>query len=372
MESFYMSRSVIKYIAATLALSSSLSLWSWGPSRPENSQSEMMPLSDSFPLNDQQGWYTKETYLLWHPHEDDVDWADRVTTNVGSDIDLSVDLKRPDFDWYSGVRLAVGRYLPNHDHWDLSLTGTYFYANSHSRASSNLGDGQTVQPLWEPTTLITTGGNGNWRLNFFTFDLGLGRNLWMSSKISTHPFIDLRSVLVYESDSAKYSLNGVATQQNHIKFKGHNDYWGIGPRIGSDFTFYLSKFWTILGSLSGSILMGGSKVHQHVNSNITQPNPQVPTRTVTQNTTVSHHEYAIRGNLEGSIGMGWEKWVNRNRVRIAPSVVLEAAQWYDMNQWIALNAPSGLSSSGPTYFETNRRHGDLTFWGFNFNIQVDF
>lgn len=372
-----MSRWVTISIATSLAVMASPQLWGWGPPRGAQHSSEPQMSSSSFPLNDQQQWYTKESYLLWHPHEDDVDWADRVKVENSSELHLSTYLKKPDFGWYSGVRVALGRYLANHDHWDVSFTTTYFYANTENHAFPNISKNVSLQPLWSPV-LVDTGlnkGEGTWRLNFFTFDLGLGRNTFVSSKLTAHPFVDLRTAFIYENDAAKYSFAGsvspTVTSTTKIRFKGFNDYWGIGPRLGSDFSFYLSRSWTLLGSLSGSLLLGGSKVGQfvhHFQQTVVSGNPTDSK----QKFHVSNHEFAIRGNLEGSLGIGWEKWMKRNRVRLAPSFVFEASQWYDANQWIVLKSPSAVSTSGPSYFETDRRHGDLTFWGFNFNIQVDF
>ncbi len=360
-----MSRSVITHIATALALSSSLPLWSWGPARSAPARSANAPTdspsraASSFPYNEEQGWYTKETYLLWHPQEDDVDWADRASVHLSdTGTQGNIRLKKPDFDWYSGIRLSIGRYLPKHDYWDVSLTTTYFYANTESSASFNVST-TSLQPTSAP--IYADGlnkGKGTWRLNFFTFDLGLGREVAMTSKITAHPFMDLRTVLMYETDGARFASVSNGSYANAIKFKGFNDYWGIGPCVGSDFTFYLNESWSILGSLAGSVLMGGSKVQQTING--------------ADNFKIFHHEYAIRGNLEGSLGIGWERWVRQNSVRIAPSFVFEAGQWYDMNQWIVLKTPIGPSTNPPTFFETDRRHGDLTLWGFNFNIQVDF
>ncbi len=367
-----MSRWITTFVGASLALLNTQELLSWGQPRPvpvPPNAVQTSPVQESFPLNDQQGWYTRESYLLWTPHEDDIDWAAKFFSNSTSNVNVNTHLKKPDFGWYSGVRLAVGRYLPNHDHWDISLISTYFYANTENESSPDANDGGSLIPMWSPTAPLFnyTKGEGNWRLNFFTWDLACGRNLFLSSKITAHPFFSLRSYLIYESQSSK--LSGTLTTPNLVqtassKFKGHNNSWGIGPRVGADFTFYLNKFWTLLGSLSGSVLLGSYKVSENIKNQFN----------ATGNTfQVSDHGFDIRSNLEGSLGMGWEKWVNRNRVRIAPSIVFEASEWFDMNQWIVVR---NQSSFGPVtnlqYYTADRKHGDLTFLGFTFNLQVDF
>lgn len=370
-----MTRWITTFAATSLVVLSTQTLWSWGQPRIGASNATESSIgADAFPLNDEQGWYTRESYLLWSPHEDDVDWAAKFTADMTSEIEMKTKLKKPDFGWYSGVRLALGRYLPNHDHWDISLISTYYYANTKNHSSPNGEKGGSLISMWSPIapSFNSSSGQGTWRLNFFTWDLAFGRNLFVSSKITAHPFFSLRSYLIYDNQSARvegalHSAN--FDQELTVRFKGYNDSWGIGPRVGSDFTFYLNKFWTIVGSLSGSVLLGS----YHVGEEIRNKYVDLITGTKERfNYNVSDHGYDIRSNLEGSIGMGWEKWVSRNRVRIAPSVVFEAAEWFDMNQWIVLRNHSSTSPTQLQYYSSDRKHGDLTFLGFTFNLQVDF
>lgn len=363
-----MSCSRITVIAMSLTLGAFGSLCSWSqPVEPVHLR-EAPSERPSFPLDPGQEWYVKESYLLWHPSEDDVDWGNRIGFNIGSEIDLSVRVKQPDFGWYSGVRLAAGRYLPKHDHWDVSLTATYFYANAEDQASPKMAKNGLLQTSWAVNDAPTAfnKGEATWRLNFLTWDLGLGRNAFLSSKITAHPFLALRAVLAYENIGSRCSFvegkTPAVAGDFKFRFKGSNDFWGVGPRLGSDFTYYIKKCWTLLGSFSGSVLLGSYKVDENMSL-------YRSLRPITNKFTASDQGFAIRGNLEGSLGMGWEKWAYDHTVRIAPSFVVEAAQWYDMNQWMTLG---NLAAGTPSNDQIGRRHGDLTLWGFNFNLQVDF
>ena len=363
-----MSCSRTTLIAVSLMLGAACQLSGWGqPMEPVHLRAQPAE-NPSFPLSQDQQWYVKESYLLWHPSEDDVDWADRGSFSTTSDVDISVRIKKPDFGWYSGVRLAAGRYLSHHDHWDVSLTGTYFYANTEDHSSPSFAKNGILRTTWavNDPSIGFNKGEGTWRLNFFTADMALGRNVFISSKITAHPFLALRGVFVNENDAAHYTFRDTSPSpvigNVKFKFKGQNNFWGVGPRLGSDFTFYMKKYWTLIGSLSGSVLMGSYAVGEtmHLNQAI------FPS---THRFRATDNGFAVRGNLEGSLGFGWEKWVRDHTFRVAPSIVLEAAQWYDMNQWMTLGnmIPSSASNS-----EFSRRHGDLTLWGFNFNLQVDF
>jgi hypothetical protein len=370
-----MSRWIKTVVASSLMIMGSEPLWSWGQPRMGAEANSRSLVEPSFPLNEHQDWYVRESYLLWSPHEDDVDWANRFSTISSSNIDLKVRMKKPDFGWYSGARLAIGRYLPNHDYWDASLISTYFYAENKNHASPHRESGGTLISTWSPVSQAINydEGKSTWRLNFFTWDLALGRNLFLSSKITAHPFFSLRTFLIYEKQAARYrGQQGIFNLPTMVsaKFEGYNNSWGIGPRLGSEFTYYLNKFWTLMGSFSGSVLLGSYQVGERVKTRTV--NVSDPTNNDNHAFHISDHGFAIRPNLEGSIGMGWEKWVKRNRVRIAPSIIFEASQWFDMNQWIVLRSPRVPAPTSLQYYSTSRRHGDLTFLGFTFNLQTDF
>src|SRR5688572_13287179 len=99
-------------------------LLGWGTSNyaiPPLQSSPAIPSSASFPLNADQAWSVKSSLLVWRPYQDDIDSGftltiPSITPTISKDKTQNVDFK-----WGTGVRLALGRYLPHHEQWDISL-----------------------------------------------------------------------------------------------------------------------------------------------------------------------------------------------------------------------------------------------------------
>src|SRR5271169_2917049 len=77
------------------------------------------PGVNNFPLQQDQAWYVKESLLIWHPYEDDIDFGTHYSGE--SDSSFKMAPHAPKFKWGTGVRLGIGRYLPHHELWDVSL-----------------------------------------------------------------------------------------------------------------------------------------------------------------------------------------------------------------------------------------------------------
>lgn len=346
-----------------LLLLASLELQGWGKSMEGVFQQENQEISPIFNLNEKQQWFIENSYLLMKPTLDNLDFANIVTKSSTpiSQLDLKTKIKKPDFSWNSGIRLLIGRYLPHHDHWDISADMTYFYGDVTQKMHANPEHGKGITPTYGPVDdfvyVATDQLKGHWDLNYFTWDLNLGREVAISKAIVFHPFISLRALLTYQD----YSLKSSRTYQDinqgshfsSFKFKADNRFWGIGPRVGSHLSFYFSHQWSLVGQLSAAAVYGPYKTHQR-ESSFTPETGIHPVKTSKDSSAW------MRGNLEGSIGLGWEAWLRNNTVRIFPQFLFEGTFWWDMNRYY----------DRPTMFSES--HGALTLMGVSFNLQIDF
>lgn len=360
----------LTFCGAALAMSS---VFGWGGKAP---QTQEPYLSSDFPMNSDQQWFTKESYLFLKPYEDDNDYAGKLTTtgSLGSTIDMSMKLEKPNFDWFSGARIGVGRYLANHDKWDISLFTTYFYAQEDSSSSPNRDRGALLTPNWIPTfDGGATRGKTVWRLNFFNWDLSVGREYNMLKTIIAHPFIGLRAALIYKTQKSRYSDRFISANADRTlmdKFSASNSYWGIGPRTGVDLQFNMSGSWSLLGNLSGALFFGRNNLRESISTNVINGGALVRKKY-----NAKDNRFNVRANLDTGLGLGWEAWLKQHTVRIAPSVMFEASCWFDTNQ---LFVPRGTTSvtfaPDPALpnFVNQRRQGNLILMGVSFNLQADF
>lgn len=375
----------MRHILGSLLLTQ-VSLLGWGVNAPSTETGLVQaPASLNFPYNPDQGWFVDPSYLLWLPYVENMSFGNKVTTNVNplnnltrvDALNSTIKVENPDFEWSSGVRVGIGKYLPHNDKWDISLYGTYYYSDADKDLTVDTSQGVGITPnyLTDPLIFPMQKADASWRLNYFVADLMLGRNYLLSSQIVVHPYLGLRGTWQYQKIRNTYSIvgasNGQSFEQDYFH-KGYNDYWGVGPRIGTHFVYYFARHWSLMGHLATSAVLGDQKLGQQA----------VLVDTVSQTGTSIDETFnskdrlnAFRFNVEGYIGLGWEKWMRNHQVRIAPSVMFEGVVWFAMNQLWNLWVGSPLTGSFTTPQFNNRetrKHGNLGLMGMSFNFQVDF
>lgn len=363
------------YFSAVAFVVLSSVLGAWGLGSPDGEQRKM-PLDDAFPFNPQQAWAVEESLLVWRPYEDETDYAAYQSTKIAGSISkIEYQVKHPTFKWGTGVRLKFMRYLPSNDPWDIDLLGTYYYSQGKDDVNVNpahLGAGnlqKKIIPAWDEIALGTAAkAQTNVSLNFFNFDLIAGRHYSLTRKIDIHPFVGIRSVLLFQKYKTSYlstSSLTFAPLANH-SFKGEHSFWGVGPRIGTDLVMHLGRQWSFLATLGASFFAGRYNVQEAFKGSRFIGFTDTPL-----NEKVKDKEAILRSNLDASLGLGWEKWVKKGTVRIAPSFAFEVSEWFAIKRWVDLHTLDTASSSGPTV-HSHRRYSDLGLMGFNINLQVDF
>jgi hypothetical protein len=343
-------------LLSILLLSSTLG--AWGKQQPPV-QPEMKNAPDS-PFNANQGWFVEESLLIWHPFEDGLDFGAKYKTEGAASSKMSVEI--PDFEWGTGARLTVGRYLPNHQLWDVNLAATYFYAEAKKTSRANPGDGQFIVSAFEATTLGAeiTKATARWQINYYTWDLDVARSYLMTPKIVVHPHLGLRAALIYldfDNRNTNIDVHLGFPVNTKTRFDTTNSMWGIGPRLGTDFSFDFAGDWSFLGNFAASLLYTNFSLNESFDG-VVLPNQAIIKTERTYN--------FLTTNLETALGLGWERWVRKETVRVAASFLFEASEWFNMNRLFHLGIFIDELPT-PVY---NR--GDLGLIGFSVNLHVDF
>ncbi|MGD0664166.1 MAG: Lpg1974 family pore-forming outer membrane protein [Rhabdochlamydiaceae bacterium] len=378
---------ITKWLSSLTLLSATLHGWGNSSYKTPTLQTPPpLPLSDaSFPLNTDQEWFVKPSLLVWRPYQGDIDTGFTQTTTSTAPLKDKDKTQSVKFKWGTGVRVTAGKYLPHHELWDVTLATTYFYSDAKKNIKGNNNLSSDLMPNIAGLIVIADGWNPsllgrsaktelNWRINYFTWDLALGRLYSLTPKVVLHPFICLRTMLIYEKYSNRNDSLDVNTGGDfflrHTRFRATNNVWGIGPRVGSDFAFYFGKGWFFQGGLSGAIVMGRYHIHERLNGFILdEAHPPSPSAELK----IRDADTVMRANFEGNIGLGWEKWVRKHSVRMAPSFIFEVSNWFLINNWAATNLPIPTTPGVPDWgMNSIRRMGDLGFLGFTVNLQVDF
>ncbi len=359
------------YTIAAISLLSHLSLGAW--SRGNHSQEAAATLPQNFPFSQSQEWFTEESYLLLKPYMENMSYGNKGTLKNPEESVFTNNIKvqEPEFEWSSGVRVAIGRYLPNHDLWDIGCTTTFYYTDTQDKTKANVAADSGFNPSFIPSSPTPRdSGQFNWKLNYWTVDLMVGRLFDMTKEIVFHPYFGLRSSFQYQHAQSQFSqFQGFGvndSKSTSAKSSIDNDFWGVGPRVGTAFIYYFENHFSLLANISTSLLVGG----QHLKLNAKEKRVAVDgsdVQEVLRTTKSSDSLGVIRSNVEASIGLGWERWMRNNTVRIAPSVNFEGALWFAMNQIYNFYRLDSVSTN-----IEQRRQGNLGLMGVSFNLQVDF
>lgn len=359
------------FAALTLLSQVSLQAWSMG----NQQQTAGTTLSQSFPLSQTQEWYTEESYLLLKPYMENMMYGNKNTFEQpdSSTYNNKIKVKQPEFEWSSGVRVAIGRYLPNHDLWDIGLSTTFYYTQTDDKTKGSVVNNVGFNPsFFGPFSTPRDSGSFDWKLNYWTIDLLVGRMFEMTQSTVFHPYFGVRGSFQYQHGKATFSRFQLENDGSTRLEKGRsgldNDFWGVGPRVGTAFIYYFGSHFSLLANLSAALLVGAQNLKLNFRNDTTTHDADTGiTAYLLDKVSSKDSVGVIRTNVEASIGLGWERWMRNNTVRIAPSVNFEGALWYAMNQLYNFY-PAG---SATTNIE-QRRNGNLGLMGVSFNLQVDF
>lgn len=371
-----------RFFVGLALVSSSLQAWSHrSPPIPKATDTNQnTPTVYAFPLYAKQRWFMEESYLLMKPFQGELDYATKTLFVRPDDHTRStnIKIKKPNFEWNSGARAALGVYLPASDRWDFKVAGTYFYGETSSHASANTDVGEAINPDFLVDIVFAFPASKThfrWQLNYFTADFEIGREYQMTSRIVVHPFFGVRSAFIYQNTHTHDFApepDEVPPDQRiaNYKLKLNQDVYGAGPRIGTRFNYSLSNHWQILGNFAASFLYAHYDVREQFTNTLSEPSTNT---TIVSVNKAKDRDNMIKTNLEGSLGLGWESWVNKGKVRIAPFILFEGTFWLDFNKIFTYQIPSVLFLTTQFRdFDTRRRHGNFGLIGASFNFHVDF
>ncbi len=337
------------------------------------------------------------------------------------------------FHWDPGFKAGIGVIFGEKDEWDLFLNWTWLKTIAKGSFSNpvfsdedvfSFEDGlenptisNNIVPSWSPVAL---GGpakvaKSHWRLLYNTLDLELGRNFFLLNNVTMRPHIGLRAASLHQHINSTYdaelnffnwSVHRVPT--DHIqsfspysKFKGKNEFNGLGLRGGFDVNWNFYDQFAIYGKLSTSALWGRFSVYENFKSSDSivatgLMAPEIPfpinfNLTDTFDETILDNFHAIRMNFQCALGFTWHTDFNDDRQHLYISLGYEFNEWFNQNQLrdLFLDPPAnlllppddpdlalGLALNSFNKFGrfnyTTKRQGDIGLQGLTFDVRFDF
>lgn len=296
-----------------------------------------------------------------------VDGLGYITTGV-SDGTVSSgkgSTKQPNFGWEPGFKAGIGLNLP-HDGWDVYAEYTWL----HSSATDNhRSSGNGMSPNWNIANISSfletpetiTSARTNWKLQFSSIDISVGRNYFISQFLTLRPFIGFKGSWIDMDYHVRYTVSNTDTD-SILRMKNDQDFWGLGTRPGLNTAFHLAPAWSIYGNFALSALWCQFEIKRRDTRNDSRNsgganNPPLNTEVTQFNSENDFH--TLKGVLEFGIGLRGEWWFANDRYHF-----LIQGGWEEQ-VWINFNNLTKIS-----FVEADK--GDLGLQGFTLKLRFDF
>lgn len=202
----------------------------------------------------------------------------------------------------------------------------------------------------------------SWKLNLDLIDLELGREFWVSPKVSLRPHVGLR--IAYLKQSFDLQHKGGAFSQPVIEAGSSlndfvdidNDFKGVGVRAGLDSIWNLGCGFGIYGNFALSLIYGRFSIdHDEYVREASSPFSK---------TTIFQKDTSFRASrlaTDLALGLQWAKLLCSCQYGITVSLGWEQHLFLNQNQMVAMTRETsqGYSKGFLRNFSYDQRSGDL-------------
>ena len=208
-------------------------------------------------------------FLWWRASEEGLDLGSEQLNNYFFVDDALTEYtkefrcKKPDTRYDAGFRIGLASICDNC--WDIGLNWTHFHTTAHTRGLSDFTgspDSLSIfENCWEALAgAIPDQARSRWTLNMDLIDLEFGHKFYVDHCFILRPHAGLRGARLqqgYRVFSFANRLTGpFSIQQYDSVVHAHNDFLGVGPRVGLDLEFKFGCGVSIFGQAAGTLVFG--------------------------------------------------------------------------------------------------------------------
>lgn len=272
---------------------------------------------------------TSADFIWWKTHLGNMEYAwtgvaDPLNVTTGNSVGQG-NIKAPDFDFAPGFKLGLG-FTFNHDGWDLFARYTWLYQNSSTSTTAQDKGLAAIYPN-SPTSIRSfaiVDASMNWKQEFNVLDLELGRNFFISRRLSLRPFVGLKADFIRERFHEHYSFSGSFPDDI---FRQERVY-GLGIRGGLNSVWHFFKNFGLYGDMSVTALW--SDFHSTIFEELQF---EGESGTFTQDFFNSYEKtQQVLPVLEAGIGLIFQHWFHGGRRLVFAKAGWEGQVWVDYNQ----------------------------------------
>lgn len=242
--------------------------------------------------------------LYWQPHEEGLDYV--IQNQAGTAFANSdARIERVDPKWGLGFRIDLGYQFPC---TKIELDALWTRIHTKSKSSSTASELGGLFQIWTiPGSGLSAAeyAKASWRANLDILDLKMSALFNPCCFLELTPSLSLSTAWIHQKFNID-SSGGSSTQISNaivildaIRMK--NNYWGIGPKVGLDTSWWLFCGLSIYGNIDATILYGRFSLSQSEIVELTGLNTPITYLDIDHN-----KFYLSRVNLDMNIGLKWE------------------------------------------------------------------
>ncbi len=323
---------------------------------------------------DGQGVYITADFTYWTAREQGTSFA----TTSGFESFGSTEIPststgkviRPATKWRPGFKAGIGLDFC-HDGWDVYAEYTWFRLNPGNTSKSVVTTDNPIASIGGPAgvsgvvlfdnfwgvngapqfvaaaianTLATPSVSvvqsptfqrvqGKWKLDFNVVDLELGRNFYISRRLTLRPHVGLKGEWQKQKLTVTFDRNlttqGVITSTLQTKTMNNKfSNWGIGVRAGVDTAWHLARLFSIFGDVAITGLW------EHFNAKRFDFLQFETTHQTSSNVHIKNDFFTFAPVFEWMLGLRFEWWTECNDFHFAFDAGWENQIWLFQNQFV--------------------------------------
>jgi hypothetical protein len=254
------------------------------------------------------------------------------------------------FDYTSGIRAGLGVHLPYTDGWDIYATYSYFAPSTSKSVEGSFYPLFLFQGAGSHTPTVTS-ADAHWSIQFQVIDWAFGRAFYLAPSLSVHPFAGMKGAWIDQHAHVHYKGGSIPDGET---FTTHftNDFAGAGPLLGLDSNWHWGAGFSLLGTLSSSLVIG--------NFDTKQTQDQLSADVVDY-----HHGFnLVSPMVQMALSLAWDRNFNQERSHFGMNIGFESQYWWSQNQTELFTG-----ADMPSY---QRQKGDLALYGLILGARFDF
>ncbi len=253
-------------------------------------------------------------------------------------------VNQPNFDFEPGFKVGAGLDFA-YDGWDLYANYTWLNGDTERNSiSAHRGRGVTgLLPIVDVFGVILPFNSLNkaqsqWRQHFNVVDLELGRNFFISRRLTLRPHFGLKSAWITE----KWKLKYVDSDVVHDNLRKKQTLWGMGTRAGLNTVWHFSRNWGLYGDIAATALWSDF----HVKAKDKEVVEELGISPITLHTKEVITE--VIPVFETGLGLTYMAWFDHEQYVLQISAGWEEQIWLDFNHFTDFNRAGNLSVHGLT------------------------